>query len=166
MFELKPLHKEAIQRALEKVERYRLLNEPMEAESICLDVLAIDPENQTALVMLILARTDQLRTTTSMSAGKAREAISRLKDEYSRMYYQGIVCERQAKAEIERGLPLSSSSAYEWLREAMGWYDKAEQVRPTGDDDAILRWNTCARLLNQDPRLRARDEDHTESQLE
>ena len=46
MFELKPLNKDAIPAALDKAMRYRLLNEPGAAESICLDVLRIDPENQ------------------------------------------------------------------------------------------------------------------------
>ena len=57
MSELKKLSKEAIPAALEKAERYRLLNEPGEAESICLDILAIDPENQRAIIMLLLALT-------------------------------------------------------------------------------------------------------------
>ena len=37
---LKPLHKDAIKGALAKAERYRLLNEPAEAESICLDAVS------------------------------------------------------------------------------------------------------------------------------
>ena len=59
MFDLKPLNPDAIPKALQKAERYRLLNEPEEAESICLDILAIEPDNQQALVMLLLAQTDQ-----------------------------------------------------------------------------------------------------------
>ena len=55
MSELKSLHKDAIPAALEKAERYRLLNEPGEAESICLDILHVDPENQQAIVTLLLA---------------------------------------------------------------------------------------------------------------
>ena len=47
MFQLKSLSMEGITAALDKAERYRLLNEPREAESICLDVLEIDPENRT-----------------------------------------------------------------------------------------------------------------------
>ena len=58
-FDLKPISAAGIGEALEKAERYRLLNEPSLAESICLDVLRIDPENQHALVMLLLALTDQ-----------------------------------------------------------------------------------------------------------
>jgi hypothetical protein len=51
MYELKPLSREAIPAALEKAYRYRLLNEPLEAESICRDILEADPENQEATVM-------------------------------------------------------------------------------------------------------------------
>ena len=59
MFELKRLSADAIPAALEKALRYRLLNDPAEAESICHDVLRIDPENQQALVNLLLALTDR-----------------------------------------------------------------------------------------------------------
>ena len=59
MFELKPLSEKAVPRALERAERYRLLNEPAEAESICQDVLRIEPENQQALISLLPALTDQ-----------------------------------------------------------------------------------------------------------
>jgi hypothetical protein len=45
---LKPLSVDAIPSALVNAERYRFLNEPGEAESICLDVLAVDPANQAA----------------------------------------------------------------------------------------------------------------------
>jgi hypothetical protein len=30
----------------------------------------------------------------------------------------------------------------------MRWYEKAEGLRPTGSDDALLRWNACARLID------------------
>ena len=45
--------------ALQKAERYRLINDPTSAESICLDVLTVDPENRQALMTLLLAITDQ-----------------------------------------------------------------------------------------------------------
>jgi len=32
----------------------------------------------------------------------------------------------------------------------MSWYEKAEAVRPAANDDALLRWNTCARLIMRD----------------
>jgi len=60
MFELKLLTKVAVPKALERAERYRFLNEPGEAESICLDVLRVEPDNQKALITLLLALTDQI----------------------------------------------------------------------------------------------------------
>src|ERR1700722_16262182 len=62
MNDFKPISPDAVPLALEKAERYRLLNEPAQAESICLDVLAVDPDNQRALVMLLLALSDQFLT--------------------------------------------------------------------------------------------------------
>lgn len=151
MFELKLLSKEGIPRALEKAERYRLLNEPEQAESICLDVLRIEPDNQQALVMLLLARTDQFDK--DLAVKQAREVLPRLGDEYERLYYAGIICERWARGRLHQGARGSESTAYGWLREAMSWYEKAEAIRPLGNDDATLRWNTCARILMHNPRL-------------
>ena len=59
MFKLKPLSKEAVPAALEKANCYRFLNEPVEAESICLDILEVEPENQQAIITLLLSLTDQ-----------------------------------------------------------------------------------------------------------
>jgi len=149
MYELKRLSSEAVPRALEKAERYRLLNEASEAESICQDVLGVDPGNQQALVILLLALTDQFEH--GLAVKEAREILPRLTDEYERAYYAGIVCERQAKARLAHAGPGSGVAAYEWFREAMGWYEKAEAIRPPGNDDAMLRWNTCARTLMRSP---------------
>lgn len=147
MFELKPLSKEAIPRALEKAERYRLIDEPWQAESICLDILRIDPENQQALITLLLALTDEFDKRLTECAGQAREVLPRLHSEYDRGYYAGIICERQARAQLNQSAPGSAVIAYHWLREAMSLYEKAEAIRPPGNDDAVLRWNTCARLI-------------------
>ena len=147
MFELKPLSREATPQAIEKALHYRLLNEPAAAESICLDVLEVDPENQQALVILLLALTDRFSTGYALGAARAREVLPRLKDEYQRAYYAGIICERQAKARLSQGGPGVGFDAYEWLHEAMDWYEKAEAIRPAANDDAILRWNACARII-------------------
>ena len=154
MFQLKPLSKNAIPAALAKAERYRLLNEPGEAESICLDVLQIDPGNQDALVMLILALTDQFpeELPSSRSApARATDLVARLAGEYDRLYYAGIIRERRAKAVLHRDRYAATGTAAEWLREAMGFFERAEAVRPADNDDAVLRWNACARLLQHLP---------------
>jgi hypothetical protein len=165
MFELKPLSPDAIPAALEKAERYRLLNEPQEAESICLDVLNVAQENQEALVMLLLALTDQFRHDIGETVTRARAVLSRLAGEYERAYYAGIVSERRARALLEQGAPRVGAAAYDAFREAMALYETAEGLRPPGNDDAVLRWNTCARLLNRSPHVRPREEEAFEPLL-
>ena len=138
MFQLKPISKEGIPVALEKAERYRLLNEPWLAESICLDILETDPENKKAVVILLLALTDEFGRSSLGDINKARELLSRL-PEYEKHYYAGLICERQGKSVLNRYTPQSDFTAYEWLTDAMEYYEKAEAIRPAGNDDAILR---------------------------
>ena len=166
MFDLKPLRREAIPAALEKAERYRLLNEPQEAESICLDVLAVDAKNQQAIVMLLLALSDQFEGRLGAAFEQARKLLERLPDEYSRTYYEGLLCERRAKAHHKQGNPSAGNVAFEWFRRAMECYERAERIRPAGNDDPILRWNTCARLLERHPELVAALPDTGEPFLE
>lgn len=67
--------------------------------------------------------------------------------------YSGIVSERRAQALLHQGSHGSAAVVYDWLRDAMEWYEKAEAIRPPANDDALLRWNTCARLLMRHPYL-------------
>jgi hypothetical protein len=166
MAELKSLHKDAIPAALEKAERYRLLNEPGEAESICLDILHIDPENQRAIITLLLALTDRFEKGYGVSDSQTKELLSRLKSEYDRAYYSGIVAERRAKMKMRQNTPGSRFQAYDLLREAMGWFEKAELIRPPGHDDAILRWNTCARIIERNKLVPREEEGPIEFPLE
>ena len=147
--QLKRLRPDAVPAALEKAKRYRLLNEPMEAESICLDVLEVDPDNGEALSLLILALSDRLEDGRLKCYERAAGLLPRLPDEYSRVYLEGLLCERRAKAVYLSQRPRSQHAAYEWFRKAMAHYEKAEPLRPEGNDDAILRWNTCARILDR-----------------
>ena len=149
---LKPITREGIPAALQKAERYRLLNDSSAAESICLDVLEIDPTNQEALVALLLSITDQFGEEMSDGVHRAREVLPRISDEYERTYYAGIICERRARAQLHRGALGSAEVAAEWFRDAMKWYEKAESMRPAGNDEAILRWNTCVRMLSKHER--------------
>jgi hypothetical protein len=157
MFELKPLSKDAVHSALAKAERYRLLNEPGEAESICLDILAIEPDNEAAKIALLLAISDQFDELAGAHQ-RAREVLAHLQSEYDRAYYGGIIAERRAKAHLSRGGTGASVATYEWLLEAMRSYERAEAVRPPGNDDALLRWNACVRFLAQHPRLAPAEE--------
>jgi hypothetical protein len=135
MLELKKISKQAIPRALAKAERYRLLNEPHEAESICRDVLRTEPGNQEAVVALVLALTDQFGSRHGADMSKARDALAQVTDEYERSYYGGIIYERWAKAQFEARVP--THLALDWV-----------ELRPGGNDDAVLRWNSCLRFID------------------
>jgi hypothetical protein len=166
MSELKQLHKDAIPAALEKAERYRLLNEPGEAESICLDIVHIDPENQQAIITLLLALTDRFEKGYGVSDTQAKELLSRIRGDYDRNYYTGIFHERRAKAKLRQGTPDCRFQAYDLFREAMNRFEKAEALRPPGNDDAILRWNTCARIIARNRLVPREEEEPIEFPLE
>ena len=165
MFELKKISAESIPEALEKAERYRLLNEPRLAESICLDILEIEPANTKAIIIMLLAITDEFNSHSPADVNDARQLLSRLPSEYERNYYGGIICERKGKSLLGKNIPDAVYIIYEWLSDAMELYEKAEASRPSGNDDALLRWNTCARLITR-YRLKPRDEKYVEPQLE
>jgi len=147
--QLKSISKAGIAEALAKVELYRYLNEPEEAESICRDILAVDPEHQMAKRMLGLAITDQFLGTSIDRYAEVAALFESLRDAYERNYYTGLLYERRAKAQLRTGcaahilLPL--------VEDAMHYFAEAEKLRPAGNDDSILRWNRCVRLLESRP---------------
>jgi hypothetical protein len=148
-FELKPISVQSIPQALEKVERYRLLNEPALAESICLDILAIMPDHQQALISLLLARTDQFHSVVQPKG--ALEVLAGIKGEYEQEYYAGVIWERVGNARLRQRDAGARSSAYHALQDAMSHYETAMKFGHPGNDDAILRWNTCARMIMENP---------------
>jgi hypothetical protein len=161
MFALKPISHDCVANALAKVERYRLLNEPSEAESICHDILQIEPDNQPALINLILALTDQVpRDTRAFSDAIA--TVSQLDSPYDRAYYAGIAWERRAKARYEAGGHGADRYVYEWIVTALQLFETAEPLRAPGNDDALLRWNACIRFLNHHRELAPAAEDIAE----
>jgi hypothetical protein len=162
-FELKPISVQSVSQALEKVERYRLLNEPVLAESICLDILAVVPDHQQALISLLLARTDQFHSHAQPKA--AQDVLDRIKGEYEQAYYGGVIWERLANARIRHGDPGTRTSGYYALRDAMTHYEEAMKSAPPGNDDAILRWNTCARSIMQNPDILPSSEHDPQSWL-
>jgi hypothetical protein len=161
-FELKSISVQSIPEALAKVERYRLLNEPTLAESICLDILAVVPDHQQALISLLLARTDQFDL--QVPAKAAQEVLARIKGDYEQAYYAGLIWERVGHARMREGGTGGGASAYHALQEAMAHYERAIDFASLGNDDAILRWNTCARTIMQNPEVRPLpDEDLTQA---
>ena len=144
-FRLKPISANGISEAIGKVEHYRYLSQPAEAESICHDILTADPENQMAVRLLGLVITDQFTGGRSDRYEEAERTFQRLQDRYEQLYYSGILYERRAKAQLAAGIP--PHSVLILFEKAMHCYEEAEAIRPTANDDAILRWNRCVRLL-------------------
>ena len=161
MFELKSLTHEAIPAALEKAHRYRLLNEPEQAESICEDILRLDPANQDALISLILALTDRFQGARPTTPRSARELLPRLHGAYDREYYAGLIAEREGIAWLRSGKPRCGAVAYECFRTAMDHYERAEAIRPPANDDALLRWNSCVRMIRNNPDVEPAEEPAT-----
>jgi hypothetical protein len=149
MTQLKPIHRDGIPRAFEKAERYRLLNEPFESESICLDILAIEPSHQQALQCLLLSLTDQFSSGAAQALERAKGLLSRFSGEYERVYYAGIIGERFARRKLREGHPGAKALAYGYLQEAMGSFEAAEKLASPGNDDAVLRYNACVRMIER-----------------
>jgi tetratricopeptide (TPR) repeat protein len=159
--ELNRIGKSAIPGALEKARQYRSLREPEQAESICLDILEVEPDHHQAQILLILALTDQFSLSGLMLDAKSvLDRVERLPGEYERLYYRGLVSERRARAML--GESMSRSFAWEYFQEAMQCYQQARTLAPEHNDEAILRWNACLRSLRRErlqPRA-DRDESH------
>src|SRR6516225_7440379 len=144
-YKLKRISPAGITEAIAKAELYRSLNEPEEAESICRDILAVEPQHQLALRLLGLALTDQFTGTGSDRYGETEGIFQHLADPYERLYYTGILYERRAKAQLRNGR--APGAVLPIFEQALHAFAEAERIRPAGNDDAILRWNRCVRLL-------------------
>ena len=156
MFDLKPLSADAIPAALEKADRYRLLNEPRDAESICRDVLRAEPDHQGALVAMLLSLTDQFGKGSRVSVSHAQEALDRLEGQYDRLYYGGMILERWAKSHLRDGTP--GHVVYDWLIQAMEHYERAQAENPT-EAGPVLRFNACARIIKRNDEIRPKKQD-------
>jgi tetratricopeptide (TPR) repeat protein len=148
-FQLKTISQAGIPEAISKAELYRSLNEPEEAESICRDILAVEPEHQLATRLLGLAITDQFSGDASDRHSEAEGLFQQLTDRYERLYYTGLLHERRAKAQMRMGR--SPRTLAPLFAEAMRCFAEAEAIHPPENDDAVLRWNRCARLLQSHP---------------
>ena len=127
MFELKLLSAEAVPAALEKAKHYRLLNEPGAAQSICLDILQTEPENQDALITIVLAMSDRFGKDYAIGDSQIKDYLARFSDEYERAYYTGIVYERRAKASLIKKCPARSRRHMSFL--CRQWIGSGEPKR-------------------------------------
>ncbi len=167
MVELKALKPESVPAALEMAKRYRLLNEPDEAESICLDILAVDADHQDALITQLLAVTDKFdESGLQPNFEKAREIVARLSSAYCKSYYTGIIYERRAKYHLKQGAPQSGNMAHAWFTKAMAAFGEALAGCDPDNQDAVLRWNSCARFINNHPDVKPDDADQSEMLLD
>lgn len=153
---LKTISKSGIPQAITKAEMYRYLDEPEETESICRDILAVEADNQVVLRMLGLAMADQFCGGSSDRCLEAESVFQSLADPYERLYYTGLLHERKAKAQLRAGEPLRILVPL--LENAMVCFEQAEKIRPQDNDDSILRWNRCVRLLQNLPSIEANKE--------
>ena len=147
MFKLKRLSRDAIPAALEKAEQRRRLNQPWEADSICRDILEVDPANREARVKLLLALAEQIGDEPETAVEEAEALLPTLVGDYEQAYYAGLICEYQAKERLAHGTLGAGPAVYELFARAMTCFEKAEKLSPPKVDDAILRWNTCARMI-------------------
>ncbi len=153
MFELKRLTTQDLDAAIAKAKKYRDLNQPEEAASICRDVLVVDANSQDALRILGLSLTDRFGTAQVGLFEEAVETFERLTSAYERMYYAGISWERSAKAHLERGEAHSALASFE---HALELYEDAERLAAEGGistPDPILRYNRCVRILTTNSAL-------------
>jgi hypothetical protein len=152
---LKTISKSGIGEAIAKAELYRYLNEPEEAESICRDILAADPQNMLGMRMLGLSITDQFEGRPSDRYAEVESIFNELTDAYERLYYTGLLCERRVKAQLRVGR--SPHTLLPLLERALQCFADAEKIRPAGNDDSILRWNRCVRLLKSEPEFESEE---------
>ena len=149
MLKLKPLSKDSIPKAIVRAKHYRLLNEPWQAASICKDILSVDPNHQKAILYLILAITDQFGQQKNASEYEAVDLCDRLESPYEQLYYKGIIAERMGKVALKRNSPRAKYMAHNYYERAMELFEDAQQKSPEGNDDAVLRWNACARAMSE-----------------
>ena len=167
MVELKRLTPEAVPHAIVRAKQYRLLNEPNEAESICLDILETLPGHQDALTTLLLALTDKFGDSGLLpSFDQAKEIVAKLDDSHCKFYYSGIIYERRGKYHLKQGGPGGGSVAYEWLHKAMESYGEAIASCDPDNQDTVLRWNSCARIINNHPDVKPFDTEKGEMLLD
>jgi hypothetical protein len=167
MPELKPISKDSIPKALIRAKHYRLLNEPWQAESICRDILQVETTHQQAILYLILAITDQFGNDKGSSyTAEAKELCTKLNSKFEQKYYRGIIAERMGKTTMQRNTPRVKYIAYEFYRTAMEFFEEAESIQPEGNQDAILRWNACARRIDEFKLTRSPDDHHVQPFLD
>jgi len=129
-------------------------------------VLTVAPGDREATITLLLSLTDQFTSPRGSRVREATKLVETLEDEYDRIYYAGMVCERRGLASLTKAGPGSGPIAYDWLRRAMDHYQNADEVGPDGNEEALLRWNTCVRVIMREAQIRPLPDDPSPTMLE
>jgi len=143
---IKPLPRSDVAAVLSRADKCRAAGESDVAESMCLDALELEPDNQAALVVLLLARTDLIDRGMSRGVERAREVLPRLTAAYDQAYYAGLICERQARYMLSQRGSRSGAIAWEWFQFALEHYEDASRIDPE-KLEPVLRSNACTRLV-------------------
>ena len=144
-YRVKRISTAGIAEAIAKAELYRSLSEPEEAESICRDILTIEPQHQLALRLLGLPDRSVHRSWVR-SYREAEEIFQQLND---RMNGTTTLGSRTSDARKRSSKPGNCLLTVQALRTG-SYLSQRLRNSPAENDDAILRWNRCVRLL-QDP---------------
>jgi hypothetical protein len=146
---MKRLSESQVEQAWEMAEKYRDLNQPDEAESICHDILDVVPHHQAALKTLGLSMTDRFPGRWTDLHKQALAVFAKLDSEYDRIYYTGVAWERRGKAQLEE---VAGRGAFDAFTEAVQLFERAAALAP-GKAEPILRYNRCVRALSTHPVL-------------
>jgi len=147
MAEIKPLPRNDVEAVLSLAGKCRAAGESEAAESMCLDALELEPDNQAVLVLLLLARTDLIDRGLPRWVERARQVLPRLTGAYDQAYYAGLICERQARYMLLQRGSRSGSIAWEWFQFALEHYAEASRIDPERLEP-VLRSNSCERLVS------------------
>lgn len=77
-----------------------------------------------------------------------------------------MICERRGITSLAKAGPGSGPIAYDWLRRAIDHYESADEVGPEGNEEALLRWNTCSRVIMRNHHVRPLPEEPEHTMLE
>ena len=147
--ELKTLGADQVSSALAAAEQCRAGGEAETAESICTDILEVDPGNARAIELLLWSRVDLLGEGRYGGVERAQEALALVQSDFERHYLEGVICEQQARFLIGKRGRHSSRVAYDWFRHAMDAFEEAARIAPDRPE-ASLRWNACLRSIERD----------------
>lgn len=161
--ELKSLNGHDLDQAQRKAEKYRDLNQPDETDSICRDILAVNPQHQAALRSLGLSLTDRYDGDGMQLHREALAVFGKLESAYERTYYAGIAWERYGKSQLAQGI---GPGAHHAFHRALHLFEEAEDLTEKENPDPILRWNRVVRELTTHPLLRFEEERSPESEMD